>query len=1046
MDPITISLGIGLYEAFKKVAEKALIDPSLEKGLEPFKQWLTKGYDQQKDAEELNNSLLAALDDLCNQYPRADLERLIATLKLTGLNQEQHTALAAAVIEMSHPEPTLVPDDLLKTLDLDENHRQMLARFLFHLRGRLALSDKYKDAIRYADRLDQRGLLVGLSQQFLDLQKQLTLQLSLFEKLVALCDLNSDDKQKQALKDYLDWARQKWGSLSLPLIRKRSGDMVRDASLKQVFVPLKMRDVAAEEEARRKSSSLKSKQRIPDEQEKQVPPIDLGGLVNRYDRFIIVGVPGCGKTTLLHRLALAFAEGRAGDDLDWKGQPLLPILTRLRNFGAFLAENKDKYPAPCSGSLVAFLENQVHDGERIQLTPNFFDQRLKEGVCIVLLDGLDEVSENRSEVAQHLCAFIDTYGKIPGNRFGISSRPRGYEMVEVYLNPARLSLVEVLPLDEAGIRALNRNLFSLIEPDLRQQSRDTDRLTRNILSRPDLTKIASTPLFCSALVQVYKYHPPNLPERRVEVLEEIVDLLLGYWKAQQQVAGAEMLASADGTGKTRRLEESVNVKRQRLSFLAYQMQEKRLAEIDCDIAASLLADYLRERERIKDEDICCEWAEEFLSNSHEYSGLLVEHEPGKYSFLHTNFMEYLAATWLVNRSEVIPVALAHWMDDWWEQVILLAGAHPKLPENFRSDLVNQILDQTDEAKDEVIKTNLLVLAGKLAADMAETLPGVDHERVEEALLSELGGRSLGAKNRAQVGITLAYLGDPRPEVMTVDGMRFCFVPEGEFWFGEGSRARKINLPAFWMGEYPISNAQFAEFVQEDGYQNADWWKEAWNANYWSEKGFKGRYDDETCTEPDKCRDSFGLPNHPVVGVSWYEALAFTRWLRQRWQQKGWLPEGRRVSLPAEQQWEKATRGGLEIPAQASIFPYKVSSILEIQSKIGAFTSNPAPKRDYPWEDGFDPDLANTNETGLGNTSALGCFPLGASPYGIQDLSGNVWEWQKDWYDKNKDTKVLCGGSWGNYQDVACVCWFHNNLHPDFWSVDVGFRCALCEAS
>jgi formylglycine-generating enzyme required for sulfatase activity len=121
----------------------------------------------------------------------------------------------------------------------------------------------------------------------------------------------------------------------------------------------------------------------------------------------------------------------------------------------------------------------------------------------------------------------------------------------------------------------------------------------------------------------------------------------------------------------------------------------------------------------------------------------------------------------------------------------------------------------------------------------------------------------------------------------------------------------------------------------------------------------------------------------VVLVSWYEAIAFCNWLTVRLRAAGELEPGQAITLPSEAQWEKAARGGLEIPAQ----------------NPKGLTANPASQRVYPWGNEADPNRANYTDTGLGTTSAVGCFPRGASPYGCLDMSGNVDEWcQTKWQD------------------------------------------------
>jgi formylglycine-generating enzyme required for sulfatase activity len=186
----------------------------------------------------------------------------------------------------------------------------------------------------------------------------------------------------------------------------------------------------------------------------------------------------------------------------------------------------------------------------------------------------------------------------------------------------------------------------------------------------------------------------------------------------------------------------------------------------------------------------------------------------------------------------------------------------------------------------------------------------------------------------------------------------------------------------------------------------------------------------------------------VVGVSWYEALAFSRWLSEKM--------GQAFRLPNEPEWEKAARGGDEVPAKPVICP------LDEGLQPGEFIrqSNPAERRVYPWTDAqITGELANYDKTGIGSTSAVGCFPAGASPYGAEEMAGSVWEWTRSlWSDGNKTfaypynaadgrerldagadaPRVLRGGSWFvSAVDARCAVRDHGD--PGFLNVNVGFR-------
>ncbi len=151
--------------------------------------------------------------------------------------------------------------------------------------------------------------------------------------------------------------------------------------------------------------------------------------------------------------------------------------------------------------------------------------------------------------------------------------------------------------------------------------------------------------------------------------------------------------------------------------------------------------------------------------------------------------------------------------------------------------------------------------------------------------------------------------------------------------------------------------------------------------------------------------------HPVVCVTWQDAQAYCRWLSRR--------SGQLWRLPTEAEWEKAARG-----TQGAIFP---------------------------WGDAWDATRANTDEQGPHTIERIGRYPQGVSPYGVQQMAGNVWEWCQslarpypyDAQDGREDLtapgrRVLRGGSWA--EPLACVrASFRYNDEPDFPLSHAGFR-------
>jgi formylglycine-generating enzyme required for sulfatase activity len=246
-------------------------------------------------------------------------------------------------------------------------------------------------------------------------------------------------------------------------------------------------------------------------------------------------------------------------------------------------------------------------------------------------------------------------------------------------------------------------------------------------------------------------------------------------------------------------------------------------------------------------------------------------------------------------------------------------------------------------------------------------------------------------------------------------------------------ARQWDLPTCWIGRYPVTNAQFGAFIEAGGYRDD---------SLWTPEGLKWR----DSAEKPWGRYGQSRPNHPVVGVTWYEAVAYCNWLCREFQVPGSVlqmvndrleplnlePGTFVVRLPIGAEWEKAAKGGISLPGP---------------------NPNPLPQRFYPWGDKFDRLRANTSDGGPGTTTPVGMYPADGQPYEIYDLAGNVWEWCSSAYVSYKespgggpaepdarpdDTRVVRGGSWDGRPDYArCACRFLD--YPDYFDGGSGFR-------
>ncbi len=268
----------------------------------------------------------------------------------------------------------------------------------------------------------------------------------------------------------------------------------------------------------------------------------------------------------------------------------------------------------------------------------------------------------------------------------------------------------------------------------------------------------------------------------------------------------------------------------------------------------------------------------------------------------------------------------------------------------------------------------------------------------------------------------------------VDGMNLVCVPAGDFLMGstdgDGDAAddekpqHRVYMDAYWMDQTEVSNAMFAAFVSATGYRTTAEEEGTGYAYTGSEWAWVEGANWQHPLGPGS--DLNGKEDHPVVQVSWDDAAAYCAWAGRE--------------LPSEAEWEKAARG-----SSGQIYPWGNT----FDCRLGNFDDETVVDS-YVVQGGENCD-------GYPVTSPVGIFPSGASPYGVLDMAGNVWEWTADWYDENYyssqttwrnpagpasgEYRVLRGGSW-NSDPWSVRAALRVRYAPDGRFISLGFRCRL----
>ena len=741
-------------------------------------------------------------------------------------------------------------------------------------------------------------------------------------------------------------------------------------------------------------------------------------LNKNYDGVVILGQPGSGKTTLAKYFLLCFATGKAEKNLQL-AHKLLPILLFLREI------DPEK---SCLENILAALQKH-----QLGLDDKFFLPYLQKGEAILLLDGLDEVptEEKRQQVSQWIHDQVHkAYPRCPAI---VTSRFSGYRGGAVL--PGYYLRLEIQDYQSEQVKQFLENWLTAVETHVHEDSRywrheakqKAEDLHRRIEETEALHELAVNPLMLQIIALVHRDRG-TLPERRIELYKECTDVLLERWDKAKNLPVPLSAAEA----------------RQLLQPVALWMHS---VENRREVSKQEILDYLapilpRLNNQVNGEELLKSWQER--------SGIF-KGEGDIYFFHHLSFQEYLTAEAIRNNRQV-EILVKNFDKAWWRETTLLAMGltNPPIFADFMKALlrvswsngarVDFMLRCIDEAlvKDETPFVEALKRL-KRAEARYHALQGLERLGTEQAKAAVR--QALHDKDEQIAGTArtiLAKWGETPVEKkletlkVTIKGKarqmparlfnpvelnaEYILIPGAtEKIIFESPKKPAPDYPLYF-AKYPVTNKLYNRFLSYLAGENkealANLPREQFDQKLLANaemrqylgndpKQWAGKFK----YEDDK---RFSGDDQPVSRVTWFGATAYCHWLTALHQQEVKSKnqnESYIFRLARDEEWEWGASGG---------------------------------KREYPWGN-EEPDETRANfGQKVGHTTPVGAYAKGATPEGLMDMAGNVWEWMENLYREDKGWRALRGGSWYNRpQDLRCSV--RVGIDPANWAYDLGFR-------
>ncbi len=822
----------------------------------------------------------------------------------------------------------------------------------------------------------------------------------------------------------------------------------------------------------------------------------LEALLNAESRqVVLVGEPGSGKSTFFQYVTLWLAAHFGG--LKGKASPVagseppelltgikaVPLRIVLREFAPRLAAAD----SGTSEQVVSHLVMELTQGSHTKAAEHL-RAVLERGLAFVLFDGLDEVPPPLlPRVRQAIEAFAR--GDFQKCRVAVTCREVSYRLAEFRLDtfpdPHEIAPLSA-ELQARFVRAWYEEL-EIIRPEFKGEGSGCGITLIEALRSENLEEMAGNPFFLTAMAALHRPDKP-LPNTGAKLMD---DLVKGVLEESRKV-GAEKDSKPGVAGPQlalllQKVYKGAEVLRACLEEIAFEARVDRV--LRRDLGSRLInKDLLENRLNLHPEVP----AKALIEALRHRAGLLQSQNSLDFEFAY-RFEEFLAGCHLAKRKtgpNILPqfhrraLKLYRQQGDYARQPVLwAAGFNAHVVEGDEPTvvaLVASLLFGADNPSADALSDLELAVAIARDAGMEKwheiLAPGAADtvRRLRERLIAvreDPDRFALAVRSRA--ASALGRLGDDRAGVGVLPKderlpARPSFVwcgpdpkqpetpfPAGPFEMGGDAQAygsspepfpcSRIVKPYF-LSKYPVTVAQYQLFVEARGYENEALWTSAgraWRTGKAETKdwpdGLRTEYGKERfpIAGPRNYRLEFQTANHPRVGISWYEALAYCRWLNGAFSPEALgLPGGGwKVRLPTDAEWERAAR-----------YP---------------------DGRHFPWgSEGSKEELTarcNWQESGLQQTSAVGLYPRGEAGCGAADMAGNVWEWcQSVWCPLDKapereryntvtnagkdldlDTllgeRVLRGGSWvgDDPGNLRAALRFHYG--PGYRRGNCGFR-------